>query len=156
MFWGWLSAHWISILETLSVVFAAVEIRASTKSRRLSNLFILTESHREIWSLPLQIPSLGRVLMKTRNMSSEPLTFEQEEFLNLVFLHLKASYEALNEGLPLDETALVRDVRDFFKLPSTIEMWRRAESFFEPGFRDFIKQSVSNDGSACTQRESEF
>jgi hypothetical protein len=143
MFWDWLSAHWVSILETLSVFFAAVEIRASTKSRRLSNLFILTESHRQIWSLPLEIPSLGRILSKTRNMSSEPLTFEQEEFLNLVFLHLKASYEALKDGLPIDRDAIVRDVRDFFVLPSTIAMWRKAESYFEPGFRDFIQKSRS-------------
>lgn len=75
-------------------------------------------------------------------MARDPLTFEETEFLNLLFLHLKTSYEAFKAGLPLPLDSLQRDIGDFLRLPAPARFWSESKRFYELHFQRFIEAAL--------------
>jgi hypothetical protein len=145
MFWEWLGTNWVPLIETGSLVFAIFAIYDNTKARRLSNLLRLTQSHRELWSEPIRRPALARILDSTRNLSQDPLSTEEEEFLNLAILHVRACFQAIRDGMPIHAAGVEADVRAFFSLPAVQSVWNRRKPFYEKQFIAWIEDHKSGD-----------
>jgi hypothetical protein len=143
MVWDWLGANWIPLIETLTFIIGVVSIRDNTKARHLSNLIALTKNHRELSTLLIRTPALQRTLSPNRDLSKEPLGGSEEEFINLKILHFKAAFEALSDGMKVDKKGVIKDVKEFFTLPSVLKVWARMENYYEPRFVVFIKDSLN-------------
>ena len=92
----WLTANTFELLNALGIVggllFTAHSLRSETKTRRVANLLALTEAHRSIWREQLHGPHLARVLAPTVDVAKEPITREEEIFVNLVIQHLSVVF----------------------------------------------------------------
>src|SRR5258708_5149420 len=101
-FLHWFGQNWFVLLQSLGIVggllFTAVSLRIDTKVRRVGNLISVTHEHRDIWTQLYQRPELWRVLEQNVDLRKEPLTNEEELFVNLLILHLVSVHEAIKNG----------------------------------------------------------
>jgi hypothetical protein len=142
MLWDWLEANWIAVIETLTFIIGVVSIRDNTKARHLSNLISLTKNHRELSTLLIENSALRRTLSPDRNLSKEPLTGNEEEFVNLKILHFKAAFEAIKDGMAVNRTGVVKDVKEFFSLPAILHIWKKTKPYYELKFISFVENAL--------------
>src|SRR4051812_13568852 len=94
----WLTANAFDLLNALGIVgsllFTAHSLRSETKTRRIANLLSITEAHRNIWKEHFKNPHLARVLSPQADLSKEPVTPDEEIFVNLVIQHLGVVFQS--------------------------------------------------------------
>lgn len=128
----WLIDHTLEVLNAIGIIggllFTAFSFRAETKSRRVSNLLSLTAAHRSIWKEQFEYPKLGRVLRTSVNLSQEPISREEEIFVNLVVQHLNVVFHTMQDELTIPPEGLRRDVASFFSLPIPTAVWEKLKT----------------------------
>lgn len=138
----WIANNWPILLSAVGVIggllFNGVSLRAETKARRTTNLIALTQNHREIWSEPRQNPKLSRVLDLKADTTGNPVTCDEETFVNSAILHLSCSYYAMQDGLVVKPDGLRQDIRCFFGLPVPAAVWERSKVFQNDDFVEFV------------------
>ena len=145
---GWIGGHWFNLIETTSIVvglFATIStIRADTSERRIDNLFALTSAHRELWMKLYDKPSLARVLSDKVNLTMEPPSLEEELFVHLLILNLRAAFKARLAGMDFDDDAVAADIRQFFAHPIPREMWKKSKVYQDSEFVSFVERSLKS------------
>src|SRR5262245_42311705 len=95
--------NWFVFLNSASIVagllFTAFSLRSEAKARQITNLLIVTQNHREIWTEIYRRPELARVLEATPNLKRRPISREEDLFVTLLVLHLSSSYHAMKSGV---------------------------------------------------------
>lgn len=149
---GRVAEHSFDILQTVSILAgfftAAFTIRANTRERKIANLFALTNAHREIWSLLYERKELSRVLSKSVNLRTDPVTTEEELFVHTLILHLRAAFKARELGMQFDDGAVAADVREMFVLPIPRDVWERSNVFQDSDFVAFVERCIAKPESA--------
>src|SRR5882762_3069522 len=95
---SWVAHNWFELTSFLlggGVIFAGLSSRAETKSRRVTNQLLITQNHRELWSLYLRTPEVARVLNPSADVSHEPVTQQEEVFVVMLIQHMNSSYQAV-------------------------------------------------------------
>jgi hypothetical protein len=138
-----LSDNWFTLLQSAGIIasllFTAVSLRMETKSRQVSNLFTITENHREIWKRVSERPELARVLKPDIDLSRLPVGEEEEIFLREIILHLNASYVAIKDKVFVKPEGLEREVQWFFSLPVPNAVWQKMKPFQDANFIGFVE-----------------
>ena len=92
----WIVENWVTALNTVGVVsglfFTAASFRSEAKTRRVANLLTITKNHRDIWADFYRNPELARVLDVSADVAKQPVTRDEEIFVNLVILHLSSVF----------------------------------------------------------------
>lgn len=139
----WLEQNWFSVFESAGIIggllFTAVTLHADAQARRIGNLIALTQHHQDIWTHLYTRPDLARVLDKTVNLQSAPITDEEELFINLLILHLNSAYQAMQTGMYLKPEGLRRDIQIFFSLPIPQAVWDATKLFQDEAFVRFVE-----------------
>lgn len=142
-FSGWVAQNWFTLLQSIgivaSLVFTAVSLRADTKTRRVDNLFVITENHREVWTRFADRPGLRRVLDVVADPRQEQITSEEEIFVNSVLFHLNGVFYAQKAGLAFGIEGLRRDVRWFLSLPIPRAVWGKTKALQNADFVAFVE-----------------
>ena len=140
----WIAENWLTALNAVGVVgglgFTAASFRSEARTRRIANLLTITKNHRDIWSDFYRRPELSRVLDASANLTKQPVTREEEIFVNLIILHTSSAFYALKDELVTKLEGLRRDVRWFFSLPVPIAVWEHVKVFQNAAFVAFIEQ----------------
>lgn len=143
---GWAGAHWFDLLQTASILvgfFTAVHtIRTDTKERKIGNLFALTMAHREIWARLYERKELSRVLSESANLRRNPVTTEEELFVHMLILHLRAAFKARELGMQFDDDAVAADIRQFFNRPIPLFVWQSSKVFQDADFVTFVERCI--------------
>jgi hypothetical protein len=79
------------------------------------------------------------LLRKDRNLNVLPLSDDEHQFAVLLFLQLKATYEAANDGMAIYKPGLTRDISDLLAIPGLRIAWQTIRNFFEPEFVVFVE-----------------
>src|SRR5262245_45146067 len=95
--------NWFIFLNCASIVagllFTAFSLRSEAKARRITNLLIVKQNHREIWTEIYRRPELARVLDATPDLKRRPINREEDLFVTLLVLHLSSAYHAMRSGV---------------------------------------------------------
>lgn len=146
-FEGWFSENWFNLLSTVGIVgslsFTAVSLRKETRTRRVANLLALTQNHRELWQGFYCNPNLARVLNSATNLTREPATGAEHEFVNLVIQHLSGVYRAMCNDLTIKPEGIHRDVREFFRLPIPRFVWGSIKELQDQDFVRFVEDCLA-------------
>jgi hypothetical protein len=121
-----------------SLLFTAITIRSESRSRQAANLLAITSAHREIWTAMIDKPALHRVLERTADLKSMPITSEESLFVMFLINHLAASWHAMESRMLPAREAVEADIRMFFALPIPKEVWGRTRGLQDPRFRRFM------------------
>ena len=141
----WIGNHWLELVETLGIAglyFTARTIRLEIKSRKLDYLIELTKQHRDIWMEVYRRPELMRVSKQDVDIESDPITPEEELFVNFLILHLSASYQAFANALFSKPEALSADIRQFFSNPIPQAVWRKLRHLQNSDFVEFVEGCI--------------
>lgn len=141
----WLEQNWFSSIQIIGILggllFTAVNFRTDAQARRVSNLIALTQHQREIWTHLYTRPELARVLAKTVNLKSAPVTDAEELFVNFLILHLNSAHHAMQTGLFMKPEGLQRDIQLLFSLPIPQAVWRKMKPFQNKDFARFVESN---------------
>ena len=140
----------MEVLQTASLLvgfFTAVHsVRTDTKERKIGNLFMLTNAHREIWSQLYERKELTRVLMESVNLRCEPVTAEEELFVHTLILHLRAAFKARKLGMQFDDDAVAADIRQFLNRSIPRVVWEKSKVFQGGDFVQFVERALGSSG----------
>ena len=139
----WLTDNWFTLLNAVGIIggllFTGHSLHSETKTRRIANLLSLTQGHREIWKEVLDHPQLSRVLDPAADISSRPVSDEEEIFVNLVIQHLSVVFHAMRDELTIKPEGLRRDVWWFFSLPIPRTVWEEYKVLQNDKFAAYVE-----------------
>jgi len=130
----------IEVIGTLLLGIAAVYRDALC--RESSNLLTLKEQHKELWKGVSSRPELKRLFqMDIDALTVEPKP-EEEEFLNLVFVHFQTGWSLAKFGLLISRTEISDDLRDFFRFPLRRAIWEKTKRGRNQEFVRFVVNAL--------------
>jgi hypothetical protein len=139
----WIADNWVTLLNAVGVVgglfFTATAVRSATKTQRIANLIALTSNHREVWREFFSNPEIARVLDESADLAKDPITRGEQEFVNMVVLHISSAYESLRDELMVRQEGLGNDMRSFFSLPIPRAVWEKTKAFQNDDFVRFVE-----------------
>ena len=142
-FWSWVAQHWFDLLNSAGIIggliFTCHALRTETKTRRISNLILLTQNQRELWSDFYDRQQLARVLDNLADLDHQPVTQAEETFVNMVIQHLHAVYQATRNGLVVKPEGVRREVWSFFSLPIPKAVWELVKVLQNDDFAAFVE-----------------
>lgn len=139
----WLSEHWFDIFQTVGIIsgllFTAHTVRKDGRAREITNSIAIKDQYRKIWKEMFDHPKLARVLEKTVDVINEPVSKQEEFFVNNLIQHLGTVYRATRFGEFVMLSGLQRDVREFFALPIPRAVWEQIKPFQDSDFVNFVE-----------------
>ena len=76
------------------------------------------------------------------NLIKQPPCLEEELFVHLLILNLRASFKARMVGMEFDDDAVAADVRQFFAHPIPREMWAKSKIYQDRDFVAFVDSNI--------------
>ena len=141
----WIVEQWFELFQTVGIVGGLLLNAYATwrlhQSRKISNLIAIKQEHREIWSERYSQARLSRIREKNVNLHDEPVTDEEEMFINLLILHLDTVHRARKAGMFVNLEGLQVDIKEFFSLPIPEIIWQKAKAFQNRDFVRFVEAS---------------
>jgi hypothetical protein len=139
----WFLEHGLDLLNALGVVggllFTGYSLHSEIHTRRISNLLILTQSHRDVWRELIRDSRLQRILQPHPDLENQPITPEEEVFVNLVIQHLSIVFHTLRDDLTIPPEGLRRDVWQFFSLPIPEAVWNKVKVLQNDAFVAYVE-----------------
>ena len=146
---GWIAQNWFNLLSALGIIgsllFTGVSLRSETKTRRIGNLLILTQSHRELWSELFSHPRLARVLDPKADVTAQAITIEESYYVNMIIQHLNSAFEATKSGLVIKPEGVTEDVRWLLSLTIPRQIWEKLKPLQNDDFVAFIEECLAPD-----------
>ncbi len=143
---AWLHDNWFSLLQSVgiggSLLFTAFALRKDLQAKRVSEYLTLASQHRRLWSNLHRRPGLAHVLKPARDLAGQPVTNEEWQFLELVFVHFHTGWLLAREGSLTPMPVLAADAGEFFQLPAPAHVWEKVKTAKEPDFVRFIDDAV--------------
>jgi hypothetical protein len=144
---AWLLQNWFNLISVAGIIgglyFTAFSLRSETKTRRIANLLTITANHREIWKEFANNPQFKRVLDASTNLVKQPVTADEEIFVNLVLLHVSSVYYAMKDQLVVKLEGLRRDVSQFLALPIPRAIWQKSKLVQNDDFVAFVESCLN-------------
>ena len=142
------SFDWFTLLQSLGIIigflFSGYAIWKDANATKLQNYILLTQSHREVWSMMMDNEKLGRVLEKDIPASKMELTYRERQFLTFIFLHITCSFELSKRGKIVDIEKDKEDIADLLSHPLVKKFWDDNSRFYNEDFRAFITKCVES------------
>lgn len=139
----WVVENWFDLLQSGGIVAGLLlttsSLRSESKTRRVSNLLAITESHRKVWIEFYHRPELKRVLDERVDLTRSQITREEEIFVNFVIFHLNSVFYARKAGLIFKLEGLRRDTWWFFSLPIPRAIWEKTKILQNNDFVAFVE-----------------
>jgi len=139
---SWIKENWFTVVQTVGIVGG---LWFTAASFRISNMLTLAEQHRALWDDALERPDLKRVFL-AKVEKIEPVTVEEEEFLNLVIVHFETGWQMANTSTILTREILARDIRGFFSKPLPHSVWEKTRDSRNPQFVKFVERALEAAG----------
>lgn len=118
---GWLTENWFNLFSSAGIIgglwFTAVSLRSETKTRRIANLLVINGNYREIWRELFRRPELSRVLDASADVKAQPVTPEEELFINLVISRINRVFYTMDDDLVVKLEGSRKDMAEFFSRP---------------------------------------
>ena len=139
---------WFTLLQSLGIIigflFSGYAIWKDSNATKLQNYILLTQNHREVWSMMMNNEKLGRVLEKVIPDNEMELTYSERQFLTFIFLHVTCSFELSKRGKIVDVEKDKEDIADLLSYPLVKKFWDHNSRFYNEDFRAFIASCISN------------
>lgn len=144
----WVSNNWPTIVQNFGIIgglgFTAYSAWKDERARRISNSIAITGQYREIWAELIRKPELARILSSVVDLTSDPVTIDEELFVNLLILHLETVRRAMKMGMFIKLDGLKRDVHEFFSLPIPRAVFEKNRQFQDRSFTKFVDECLTH------------
>lgn len=140
----YLGSNWFSLVQSIGILTTLLlnlaTIRRQMHQTRVANSFLVTQHHREIWTLSIQNPKLSRVYSVNPDLKRKAITEEERTFVNLIFLHMCASLKAVKAGAIYPVDGMTADLVDIMSFPIPALVWREVADYHDKVFVDYVRK----------------
>ena len=144
--WEWVSQNWFNVFSSIGIMgsfwVGIMAVRSDAKTRQVSNLLAVTANYRQVWKDYFDNPKLSRVLEAKVDVKSQPVTPEEEFFINQVIFHVSTFYYATKENLFIAQAGARHDIGDLFSLPIPRAVWSKSKLLQNLDFAAFIDSAL--------------
>jgi hypothetical protein len=134
-------SNWFTLLQSAGIIFSILlstrAIFREARSRKISNYIQLTQFHREIWKMTMELEGLQRIRSKTIDCDLR-LTHNEEQFLTFVFLHITCAFTLAKSNDLISIDQMKNDISEFLTFPLVKEFWQSNSRYYNQDFRDFV------------------
>lgn len=139
---------WFTLLQSVGIIigfiFSGYALLKESRATKLQNYILLTQNHREVWSMVMDNEKLGRVLDKVVPKNKLILSYNERQFLTFIFLHITCSFELSKRGKIVDIQKDKEDIADLLSYPLVRLFWEQNGQFYNEDFRAFIASCIAN------------
>lgn len=144
----WIAEHGFDLLGACgivaSLVFTGLAFYKDEQARHVGNLLAIVTAHREIWSELFVRPELARVLDPQADLKTNPVSLQENLFVNFLLNHLSASFRATQLKMFAPVGPWTQDIRRFLSLPIPKFVWEQSRPLQDPEFVAFIEGALSD------------
>ena len=142
-FWSWFPHNFADLLGYVGIIagliFNGLSIQSQTKERRVSNMLMLVQNHREIWSDYYSQLDLLRILDENTDVSRIPITKPEEAFVTTVIQHIYGVFQSIKAGLTVRPEKMCCDICNLISMPVVNVIWNRIKGFQDEDFVSFVE-----------------
>lgn len=142
----WLSTNWFSLLQSTGIIasllFTAYTLYSTNRTLRLTNLFHITQYHREIWGQLFTKPELRKILDSNIKLEDYEISEDERLFITLIILHLSATFQAIKSRAIIPIEGLDRDIIHFFSRPIPRKVWSELKKYQNRDFAEFVENII--------------
>lgn len=137
-----MAAHWFDIVQSIGIISSLLlggwMARRSFQANRVSNYLLLTQYHREIWSLTLNTEKYDSITSAKKELWHQPITNDESIFLTFVFLHVSCAYELSRTSSLIQIENVAEDLRGLLIAPKARRHWEETKRFHNASFVRFV------------------
>src|SRR5438552_19109601 len=93
--------------------FTGAAFHRDATAREVENLLTLAQMHKNLWEGKTQQKELHRIFQGYVDVSKEPPTLAEREFMNLIFVHFEVGWRVARTGAFIKKADLRDDLREF-------------------------------------------
>lgn len=123
-----------------SLIFTGISFRANTRATKISNQFLITQFHRDIWSMTFDKPELRRILKD--DPDKKKVSKEERLFVQFLIFHLQLSYEAIKANAIINPEKIDDDIKNFFSKPIPSQVWNDIKHLQNKSFVEYVEQRI--------------
>lgn len=121
-----------------SFIITIYTLIKSNKQQKATNSLLITQYHREIWSLVYQTEELNRIFDAEANIFETPISEKERAFTNMIFLHMSACYTTMKTKACEPIEGLELDMKDILSYPIPKAVWMDVAKFHNKDFVEFV------------------
>jgi len=129
------------IISAFGLLLNAYATFKNISSRKLSNYQEIVKSHRDIWKITIDKSNsseYSRILKKTVNINSAPITDQEKRFVQFLIFHMTSAYYFSKHSDMIQIEKLRYDFCEFISLPIPNKIWSDTKKFYNKDFVIFI------------------
>jgi hypothetical protein len=142
----YLTANWFSLAQSIGIIatllLTLTMLRRQMHQTRVANALLVTQHHREIWTLSIQNPCLRRVFDPEADILTTPITEEERTFVYLILLHMSATLKAVQAQAIYPIEGMERDLIDVMSHPIPYSVWLEVRQYHDRAFVEFVSSHV--------------
>jgi len=142
----WFGQHLADIIPNAGIIggflITAYTIHRDGNARRVGNLIAINGQYQEIQEQLIRHPELKRIFDVDADVGREPISIEEESFVNMHIGQLSTVYRARKQGEFVNLEGLHLDIQGFFSLPIPKAVWEKFRPFQDKGFVLLVENSL--------------
>lgn len=130
------------IVSSIALFLNFVSTLRSVRTQKISNYQEIIKSHRDIWRLTLQDPTVyARLFEPDVDLIKNPITHQERLFSQLLFLHMTAAYTFLKYSHMQPIEKLELDFYEVLLAPIPRAVWAESRKYYNADFRHFVENA---------------
>ncbi|MGV3615157.1 MAG: hypothetical protein ACO1SV_07460 [Fimbriimonas sp.] len=138
----YVQAYWFQLVQSTSIIITLLVTLATLnrqmRQTKVTNSLVVTQHHRDLWKLSITEDCLGRVFDVSADCASQPPTEQEKMFVNMLFLHMCATYKAMRAGAIYPVDGMAEDLIDMLSHPIPASVWEEMRPFHDKVFVRFV------------------
>lgn len=128
------------IVSSIALLLNFFSTMRSARGQKISNYQEIIKSHRDIWKLTLQDPTVySRLFENDIDLVEKPITHQERLFSQLLFLHMSAAYTFLEYSHMQPIEKLELDFQEVLLSPIPRTIWAENRKYYNSDFRRFVE-----------------
>ncbi len=130
------------IVSSIALLLNFFSTMRSARGQRISNYQEIIKSHRDIWKLTLQDPTVySRLFENDIDLVEKPISHQERLFSQLLFLHMSAAYTFLEYSHMQPIEKLELDFQEVLLSPIPRTIWAENRKYYNSDFRRFVEMA---------------
>lgn len=126
----------------LSFLLSFFAFLYNIKVTKVNNGLLIAHYHREIWLEYCRNDNLNRIFKMDVDLNHVPLTDQEKQFVNMIFIHIEESLSATNRKSAYKIEGLKDDIIDILSYPIPMNVWQENKNYHDKFFFDFIENII--------------
>lgn len=131
-----------SIGLIISFLLSFITFLVSIRMTKINNGLLIAQHHRELWLEYCRNDKFYRLFEEEVDLIKSPLSFQEKQFVNMIFLHMEESLSASKKRGAYKIEGLQYDILDMLTYPIPMIVWQEYTPYYDKLFVNFVEKII--------------